>query len=166
MLKNGDITVSDSPNPFLSAKAFKPNLQFPLHQQCSCSHDLALAVQDDQHVRADRTASGLLHLIEAGFEVALRDFAHGRQDAQDIEETGRVVAALERTDGVGFGEGGGDGGRYEGGEEEGVGGGVGGAVHGCGGYGWVGLGRVVLCLLTDGKGLKKIGCEGVYLGGR
>ena len=81
---------------------------------------------------ADCTASGLLHLIEAGLEVGLRDFAHGCEDAQDIEETGRLVAALERTAAVGFWESVGDGGRDEGGGEEGVGGGRGGAFHGCG----------------------------------
>jgi hypothetical protein len=83
-------------------------------------------------VRADRAASGLLHLVEAGFEIGLRDFAYGCEDAQDIEETGGVVASLQRADGVGFGEGGGDGGRDEGGGEEGVCGSRGGAVHGCG----------------------------------
>jgi hypothetical protein len=139
------LSACQSVVPFLHRQS---NLQFPLNQQRSCAYDLALAVQDDQHVRADSTASSLLHLIEAGLEVGLRDFAYGRQDTQDIEETSRVVAALERADGVGFGESGGDGGRDEGGGEEGVGGSRGGAFHGCG---WIVLCCVVvLCSLNSG----------------
>ena len=94
---------------------------------------------------ANRATSSLFHLIEAQLEVGLRDFAHGCEDAQDIEETGGVVAAMQRADGVGFGEGSGDGGRDEGGGEEGVGRGRGGAVHGRGGY-------VVLCCVVVWRG--------------
>jgi len=115
-------------------------------------------------VRANCGASGLLHFVEAGLKVGLRDFAYGREDAQDIEETGRVVAALERTDGVGFWESGSDGGRDERGGEEGVGGSLGGAVHGCGGL--LCCGVVFRCLVgwMGGGVEKKVGCEGVYLG--
>jgi hypothetical protein len=84
-------------------------------------------------VGTDCSVAGLLHLVESGLEVGLRDVADCCEHAQDIEEAGGVVTALQWADGVCFGESGGDSRRNQGGREEGVRGGICGAVHGCGG---------------------------------
>lgn len=47
------------------------NLQLPLHQQRSRSNHFALSVQNDQYMRADCAITGLLHVVEAVFEVGL-----------------------------------------------------------------------------------------------
>ena len=62
------------------------NLQFPLNEQCSSSNHLALAVQNHQNVRTDRSAASLLHVVETSLEIGLRDLTDGCEDAQDIDE--------------------------------------------------------------------------------
>jgi hypothetical protein len=83
-------------------------------------------------VSADRSVTSLLHLVEASLEIGLRYLADRCEDAQDIEEAGGVVTALQWANGVCFRESGSDSRRNQGGWEERVGGSVRGAVHGCG----------------------------------
>lgn len=64
---------SPSPSILRAAKQQEcaANLQLPLYQQRSRSHHFALPVENDQYMRADCAVTGLLHVVEAGFEVGL-----------------------------------------------------------------------------------------------
>lgn len=111
----------------------KWNPQFPLHNHSPGPDHLPRGIADDQDVVL---VPFLGHPVVPLRPRFLGDVAHGRQDAQHVEDAGGVVGALQRAHCIFFGEGRGDKGGNEGGGEEGAVGVVGhGGVAGrdCGG---------------------------------
>lgn len=90
------------------------NIHLPLHNHTPRPHTPPLPITHHHH---EILVPPPRHPIISFIPPLLADLPHGREHAQDVQEAGIVVGALERAQGVVFREGGGGGEGGEGGEE-------------------------------------------------